>query len=403
MIAHLFCFAYCFFTKIIVRKFGYLVKTVHDFWKRGNNSRKGGESVESFICETKIISGAGAVAELKTLKAKRLLMVCDPYFYENGVAQKVAAGAAEEIAYFHEVMPDPTVTLAARGTALVKEFDPDLLVALGGGSAMDCAKAMVYFSGSRATLVAIPTTSGSGSEVTDFAILTHDGVKHPLVDKKLRPQMAILDSELLHSMPPKLVADGGFDVLCHAMEAYTATGAGAFSDMLAKEAFSTVYALLPASYGGRKDVRQRIHSASTMAGLSFTHAGLGLCHAMAHSLGGAFHVPHGRLNAMLMPAVIQCNAYRAGDKYARLAQAAGIGGSAATMGVRNLKNALIRLRRELGMPGTLAEAGIHPGQVWNRQREIVAAALADPCCQTNPVPVEEFMVRKVLEEITGRG
>lgn len=360
--------------------------------------------MESFICDTKIISGAGAVAQLKNMGAKRLLMVTDPYFYENGVAQKVAQAAkAEQIAYFHEVMPDPTVTLAARGTALVKEFSPDVLVALGGGSAMDCAKAMAYFSGSDARFVAIPTTSGSGSEVTDFAILTHDGVKHPLVDGKLRPQVAILDGELLQSMPPKLVADGGFDVLCHALEAYTATNAGEFSDMLAKEAFCTVHALLPASFGGRQDVRQRIHSASTMAGLAFTHAGLGLCHAMAHSLGGAFHIPHGRLNAMLMPAIIQCNAYRAGERYARLAQAAGIGGSAVTVGVRNLKNALIRLRRELGMPATLSEAGIHPGQVWNRQKEIVAAALADPCCQTNPVPVEEFMVRKVLEEVTGRG
>ena len=124
---------------------------------------------------------------------------------------------------------------------------------------------------------------------------------------------------------------------------------------------------------------------------------------MAHSLGGVFHVPHGRLNAILLPAVITCNAQAAGGKCANLARSVELGGSADTLAVRNLKNALIRLRRELGMPGTLAEAGIHPGQVWNRQREIVAAALADPCCQTNPVPVEEFMVRKVLEEITGRG
>jgi len=360
--------------------------------------------MESFVCDTKILSGAGAVAALKELGAKRLMLVTDPYFYENGTAQRVAkASGAEQISYFHEVMPDPTVALAARGTAAVREFAPDALVALGGGSAMDCAKAMAYFSGTQAPLVAIPTTSGSGSEVTDFAILTHDGVKHPLVDGSLRPKMAILDSDLLATMPPKLVADGGFDVLCHALEAYTATGAGVFSDMLAAEAFSTAYALLPASFGGQRDVRLRIHNAATMAGLAFTHAGLGLCHAMAHSLGGAFHIPHGRLNAMLLPAVMDCNAYRASEKYAKLAQSAGIGGSAKTVGVRNLKNALIRLRRELGMPATLAEAGVKPSQVWGRQKEIVAAALADPCCATNPVPVEEFMVRKVLEEVTGRG
>ena len=359
--------------------------------------------METFFCDTKIISGPGAVAALKELGTKRLLMVTDPYFYKNGTAQRVAqASGAEQIQYFHEVMPDPTVALAARGTAAVREFEPDMLVALGGGSAIDCAKAMAYFAGSRARFVAIPTTSGSGSEVTDFAILTHEGVKHPLVDEKLRPNVAVLDSQLLDTMPAKLVADGGFDVLCHAIEAYVAKNAGDFTDMLAREAFCTAYALLPASYGGRKDVRLRIHNAATMAGLSFTRAGLGLCHAMAHALGGAFHIPHGRLNAILLPSVITCNAYVAGEKYARLAQSAGIGGSAVTVGVRNLKNALVRLRRELGMPATLAEAGVKPSEVWGRQKELVSAVLADPCCATNPVPVEEFMVRKVLEEVTGR-
>ena len=358
----------------------------------------------SFSCDTAIVSGPGACAVLKELGVKRLLVVADPFFCKNGTARRVAeqSGAAE-FQLFDEVEPDPPVTLAARGAALVKSFCPDVVAALGGGSALDCAKAMLYFSGSDARLVAIPTTSGSGSEVTDFAILTHEGVKHPLVDQKLRPHMAILDSELLQSMPPKLVADSGFDVLCHAVESYTATGSGAITDTLARDAFCTVYALLPASFGGRTDVRQRIHDAATMAGLAFTHAGLGLCHAMSHALGGAFHLPHGRLNAMLLPRVIECNACRAGEKYASLAQAAGIGGSAATLGVRNLKNALIRLRREMHMPATLAEAGVQPGQVRERWDEVVKAALADPCCQTNPVPVEEFMVRKILEAVAGRG
>jgi 1-propanol dehydrogenase len=359
--------------------------------------------MERFSCETKLICGTGALNALKELGAKRLLVVTDPYFYENGTAQRIAelSGAAET-AFFHGVQPDPSVSLAAEGTAMVRSFQPDVLVALGGGSAMDCAKAMVYFASLPVRLVAVPTTSGSGSEVTDFAILTHGGVKHPLVDGRLRPEMAILDDTLLTQLPPKLIADTGFDVLCHALEAYTATNAGFFSDVLAKEAFSTVYALLPASVGGGQQVRQRIHNASAMAGLAFTHAGLGLCHAMAHSLGGAFHLPHGRLNAILMPAVMDCNAYKAGEKYARLAQAAGVGGSAVAVGVRNLKNGLIRLRKELHMPATLAEAGIAPGRVWERSRELVQAALADPCCRTNPVPVEEFMVRKVLEEVTGR-
>ena len=335
--------------------------------------------------------------------ARRLFMVTDPFFFENGMAQAIAVKTgAEQIEYFYRIKPDPTVELAAEGTAAVRRFQPDVIVALGGGSAMDCAKAMVFFSGTQAKLIAIPTTSGSGSEVTDFAILTHNGVKHPLVDGRLRPYAAILDSDLLEKLPKTLIADGGFDVLSHALEAIVARNAGMVTDALATEAFRTVYALLPASYGGQTQVRLDIHTAATMAGMAFNQAGLGLCHAMAHALGGAFHVPHGRLNAILLPAVIACNAHGAGEKYRNLVEAAGIGGSAQTIAVRNLKNALVRLRRELNMPATLAQAGVDPDEVHSRSRELVTAVLADPCCETNPIRVEDFMVRRVLEEVTGR-
>ena len=360
--------------------------------------------MEIFEASTKIISGNGAVTALKELGAKRLLLVTDPFFRENGTAERIArAAGAQQTQMFSEVQPDPPVELAARGTAALKEFAPDLLVALGGGSAMDCAKAMLYFSGSDARFVAIPTTSGSGSEVTDFAILSHKGVKHPLVDRRLRPDIAILDGELLTGLPKTLIADTGFDVLAHGLEAYVAADAGMITDCLAREAFCTAYALLPASYGGDVSVRLRMHTASTMAGMAFTQAGLGLCHAMAHSLGGMFHVPHGRLNAILLPAVVSCNAHAVGEKYARLAAAAGIGGSAATLGVRNLKNALIRLRRELRMPPTLRDAGVDLRLLRRSMDMLVKATLEDPCCRTNPLQVEGFMVRKVLEEVAGHG
>lgn len=358
--------------------------------------------MERFYCKTKIISGAGAVSALAELESKRLLMVSDPYFAQNGTAQRLAAlSKAEKTEIFSGIKPDPSVELAAEGTAVVKQFQPDTIVALGGGSAMDCAKAMAYFAGRQVRLVAIPTTSGSGSEVTDFAILTHNSVKHPLVDDKLCPDVAILDSDLLTQLPPSLVADAGFDVLCHALEAYVAKNAGAITDALAQDAFCTAFGLLPASFAGRTQVRQQIHTAATMAGMAFSQAGLGLCHAMAHALGGMFHVPHGRLNAILLPAVVNCNAYYAGEKYAKLARAAGLGGSADTVAVRNLKNGLIRLRRELQLPQTLAQAGVDPGEVWLRSKDIVEAVLADPCCATNPLQVEDFMVRRVLEEVTG--
>ena len=322
---------------------------------------------------------------------------------KNGTAQRVAAEArCREVVYFDKVTPDPSVELAAEGTAKLKECKPDLLVALGGGSAMDCAKAMAYFAKGEYTFVAIPTTSGSGSEVTDFAILTHDKVKHPLVDKSLKPDVAILDDSLLQELPKGLIADTGFDVLAHALEAYVARDAGTISDLYAREAFSIAYGALPASYAGRKEVRLRVHMAAAMAGMAFTQAGLGLCHAMSHSLGGMFHVPHGRLNAILLPAIVSCNANAAGKKYAELARAAGMGGSADTVAVRNLRNGLIRLRRELNLPQTLVQAGVAPRAVWNSVGAIVKAVLEDPCCAANPVAVDDFIIRRILEEVTGR-
>jgi alcohol dehydrogenase class IV len=360
--------------------------------------------METFFSGTKIIAGSGAASELKSLGFRRLFLVTDPYFAENGVAQKIAgeAGAAA-VEIFKDVQPDPSVTLAAEGTARVKAFDPDGIVVLGGGSAMDCAKAMAYFSGSKAKLVAIPTTSGSGSEVTDFAILTHDSVKHPLVDGRLRPDVAILDDALLQNLPKSLIADAGFDVLAHALEAYVGKNAGAITDALAKEAFCKAFSSLERSYEGEKAMRLPMHLAATMAGMAFTEAGLGLCHAMAHSLGGMFHIPHGRLNAILLPAVVSCNGAFAGEKYASLARAAGLGGSAELVAVRNLKNGLIRLRRALNLPETLAQAGVLPRNVRQNGQKIVEATLSDPCCGTNPVAVEAAMVHRILEEVTGRG
>ena len=358
--------------------------------------------MEEFQLDTKIVSGAGALEVLGEQEAKRVFLVTDPFFVKNGMADSVIrASRASDWEIFDGVRPDPSVELAAEGTAKLKAFDPDLLVALGGGSAIDCAKAMAYFSGTKAPLAAIPTTSGSGSEVTDFAVLTHGQTKYPLVDRRLRPNLAILDSDFLRDLPPALIADTGFDVLTHAIEAYTASNAGTIPDLLAQEAFRTVYACLPASYAGDRSVRLRLHMASTLAGMAFSQSGLGLCHAMAHVLGARFHIPHGRLNAILLPAVISSNAPAAQQKYARLARAAGLGGSADTIALRNLKNGLIRLRKDLSLPQTLSQAGAAPAQVWAATGEIVEAVLADPCCKTNPIPVEDFQIRRVLEEVTG--
>ena len=359
--------------------------------------------METFSCTTKIISGPGSLRELKQLKSRRLLVVAAPFFQETDVPRRIQSAArADSVAYFYEVSGEPSVELAAKGTALVEKFQPDTVVALGGGSVMDCAKAMVYFSGKQIPLVAIPTTSGSGSEVTDFSVLTHNGSKHPLVDKALQPAMAILDGDLLHTLPKSVIAEAGYDIVAHAVESYVATGAGAISMALARDAFVAAGTALPASYYGDTRVRQDIHLAATMAGIAFSQSGLGLCHAMAHAIGGRFHIAHGRLNAILLPAVVENNT-AANSKYAALARSAGFGGAADAVAVRNLRNALVHLRKELQLPQTLAQAGIPTKELAAQTGELVRDTLADPCCATNPVPPTEDMVRRVLHQVTGVG
>lgn len=359
--------------------------------------------MEVFSCTTKIISGHGAIRELKQLHTKRLLVVAAPFFKETDVPRRLqTAAGADSVAYFYEVTGEPSVELAAKGTALLQKFQPDTVVAIGGGSVMDCAKAMVYFSGMSIPLVAIPTTSGSGSEVTDFSVLSHGGSKHPLVDKALQPVMAILDGDLLRTLPKTLIADAGYDVIVHAVESFVATGAGAMSRALARDAFVTAYDKLPASYYGDTGVRQDIHLAASMAGVAFSQSGLGLCHAIAHALGGRFHIPHGRLNAILLPAVVEHNTAAYGA-YADLGRSAGFGGAAETMAVRNFRNGLVRLRKDLQLPQTLAQAGISPRDVATATSAIVQAALEDPCCATNPMQPNETMVRQILGQVTGVG
>ena len=360
--------------------------------------------MEQFVCKTKIISGHGCLSSLAELHINRMLIVSDPYFLDNGTANHIAhiSGAAH-VEVFAKVVPDPSVALAAEGTQLAQTFQPDTILALGGGSAMDCAKAIAFFSGLSLRLIAVPTTSGSGSEVTDFAILTHDAVKHPLVDEKLRPDLAILDGDLLRSLPPKLIADTGFDLISHSLEALVATGASPISDALAADSLSAAFAVLPKSYHGDTAARLPVHIAATMAGMAFSSAGLGLCHAISHALGGEFHTPHGRLNAILLPAVLDINAEKALAQYAALSRRLGLSAGADAMAMRSLKNALLRLRRELGLPQTLSEAGIVPAQLRQKMESVVSAALADPCCATNPVKPEAHHVRTVLHQVMGHG
>ena len=360
--------------------------------------------MQQFHCTTQIYSGAGSMGALQNMHIKKLLLVCDPFFVENGIAQSVIEAAkSPENRIFSQIVPDPSVTLAAKGAAEVNAFCPDAVVALGGGSTMDTAKAMVYFSNIQPKFIAIPTTSGSGSEVTDFAILTHDGVKHPLVDQQLKPHVAILDSDLLTSLPPSLIADGGFDLISHALEAFVASNHSIFSDLMAAKAFEITIDQLQRSFDGDASVRGQIHNAATMAGIAFSQAGLGICHAISHSLGGEFHIAHGRLNAILLPAVIDCNASSCAQRYAQLARQANLSCGSDHMALRALKNAILRLRRNLKLPENLYQAGICTVDLQNKMEILVDAALSDPCCQTNPVAVEKSMIHRIINEVAGHG
>ena len=267
--------------------------------------------MERFQLKPTIYFGPDALAALDALAGKRVMVITDAFLSSSGLLDRVTARLTGcTVERFTEVVPDPSLALVARGARALADFRPEAVVAFGGGSPMDCAKAMVEFgkkleAGLAPLFYAVPTTAGTGSEVTSFAVLTDTerGVKYPLVDDALLPDAAVLDASLLAGVPPAVTADTGMDVLTHAAEAYVAKQASPFSDALAEQAFSLAYEHLKPAYetAGESRAKENMLLASCMAGMAFNAAGLGLCHGLAHSLGGRYHVPHGRLNALLLP------------------------------------------------------------------------------------------------------
>ncbi len=324
--------------------------------------------MQTFQLKTRVCYGDGALDVLRELPGKRYFIVTDPFFVKDGTAEKIGARCRGEFEIFHGVQPDPPLSVVAEGLGQMQSFGADTLIALGGGSAIDCAKGMVSIGENRPFFVAIPTTSGTGSEVTAFAILTHEGVKHPLVEPAIRPDMAILDESLLENLPPTLIADGGMDVIAHCVEAVVAKNVSPITRSLGVTAFHTAMKLLIPSYEGDRKVRGELHLAATMAGIAFDHGGLGLCHALSHALGGRFHLPHGRLNAILLPHVMAYN--REVCSYGMLGT--------------NPTFAVSRLARRLHLPRTLTDAGLKAGDVLDAMDGLCETALSDPCCLTNP-------------------
>lgn len=358
--------------------------------------------MERFACETKVFAGEGALEVLAEREGKRLLLVTEGMGLHNGLTARIREQVRPRaIEIFDRATPEPTMTQAVEGVKRLKEFRPELVVAVGGSHVLDCAKAVVCFSGKPCPLVVAPTEAGSGTETTDTVTLTHEGRRHTFRDNNLRPDEALLDSALLRGSPGGKVAEGGFEILAGSLQAYLGKNTGILTGLHAREAFSGCWGALSAAFSGDPAARGRLQTASAMAGIACSHTGLGLCRAMTDSLGSIFHLSNGCLSGILLPAVIGCNAHAAGRRLAELSRAAGMGGSNEAVGVRNLKAGLVRLRRELGMPATLAGAGVDPRWVWGNAKRIVEQTLENPECRNDPVTVDDFLIRRILEEVTG--
>ena len=374
--------------------------------------------MEEFKIQTAVCFGADALNCLKSLTASRIFIVTDPFMVESKMVDRITEQLKEkEYKIFSNVVPDPPLELVVEGVKEVMAYKPDTLIALGGGSAIDEAKAIMHFSKQIGDLpdmefIAVPTTSGTGSEVTSFAVITDKGkgVKYPLVDKSLLPDIAVLDPGLVKSLPPSIVADTGMDVLTHALEAYVSTKANAFTDALAEKAAVTVLKYLVKSYESPVDMeaREQMHYASCMAGLAFDMTSLGVNHAIAHNIGGKFGVAHGRTNAILLPYVIAYNAqiqdynpkeYKtAAKKYAAIASLYGIGGVNVRSAVKNLIHQIQKMQKLMKMPVSFKECGLKPDEFHKAEDQIADGALADGCIATNPRVVTKKDILDILKQ-----
>ena len=376
-----------------------------------------------------------ALDELKTvMNKKKAFIVTDSFLYKSGFT-KCITEKLDEIgvshATFFDVAPDPTLACALEGVAQMRAFEPDTIIALGGGSAMDAAKIMwvlyehpevdfldmamrfmdirkrVYTfpkMGEKAYFIAIPTSAGTGSEVTPFAVITDEktGIKYPLADYELLPDMAIIDTDLHMSAPKGLTAASGIDAVTHALEAYASMMATDYTDGLAKQALKVIFEYLPRAYdNGQTDyeAREKMANAATMAGMAFANAFLGVCHSMAHKLGAFHHLPHGVANALMIDEVLRFNASEAPAKmgtfsqydhpktlrrYAEVAESLGLAGKNDAESLENLIKAIDELKAKVGIKKTIKEYGIDEKDFLARLDDMTEQAFDDQCTGANP-------------------
>lgn len=379
-----------------------------------------GACMKEFVLKTKVLFGQDSLDYIKTLGEKKCFVVTDPFMVKSGmincITDRLREGSYE---IFSDIVPDPPMELVVHGVSKVIAYKPDTIVALGGGSAIDSAKAIMQFSKQIGGLhemqfIAIPTTSGTGSEVTSFAVITdkEKGVKYPLVSDELLPDIAILEPQLVKSVPSAIVADTGMDVLTHAVEAYVSTKATDFSDALAEKAVTLVFDYLYRSYQNSEDIeaKEKMHNASCLAGMAFNLVSLGINHAIAHNIGGKLHIPHGRTNAILLPYVIEFNSKiqgynvreytTAAKRYAKLANLIGVQGNNTRILVREFIQQIQKLQKDMKMPTKLHQCKVTKEEVTAVAKQIAEGALEDACIETNPRVATKEDIIQLLKDVT---
>ncbi|MBS5984081.1 MAG: iron-containing alcohol dehydrogenase [Clostridium butyricum] len=375
-----------------------------------------------FTLPRDIYHGEGSLEVLKTLKGKKAFVVVGGGSMKRfGFLQKVEdylKEAGMEVELFEGVEPDPSVETVMKGAEAMRKFQPDWIVAMGGGSPIDAAKAMWIFYEypdftfeqavvpfglpelrQKAKFVAIPSTSGTATEVTAFSVITNytEKIKYPLADFNITPDIAIVDSELAQTMPAKLVAHTGMDALTHAIEAYTASLRSNFSDPLAIKAIEMVNENLVKSFEGDKTARNLMHEAQCLAGMAFSNALLGIVHSMAHKVGAVFHIPHGCANAIFLPYVIKYNRKVCEDRYADIARALKLEGNTDA----ELTDSLIKLINEfnddLSIPHSMKEYGVEEADFKSNVKFIAHNAILDACTGSSPREIDEETMEKLFE------
>ena len=411
-------------------------------------------NMQWFKIPEKIYFESGSIAYLEKMPdIERAFIVTDPGMVEYGYVDRILYHLRKREKHVHceifsEVESDPSFDTVNKGLELMQNFKPNVIIALGGGSAIDAAKGMWLFYehpdadpeglklkfmdirkrtykfpklGKKAKMVAIPTTSGTGSEVTSFAVLTdkEKNKKYPLADYELTPDVAIVDPDLVMSLPKSITADTGMDVLTHAIESYVSNMASDYTDGLAEKAVELVLKYLVEAYnnGDNKIAREKMHNASTIAGMAFTNAFLGVNHSLAHKIGAEFHLPHGRINAILLPYVIRYNSSKptkfvsfpkyeyfiADEKYAALAKKVGLKADTKEEGINSLIKKVQELNENLNIPKSFKEAGIDENEFMAKLDMLADRAFEDQCTTANPrLPLVEEMKQILIDSYYGK-